>query len=166
MSMSVGSESGEEQPMMEINTTPLIDVMLVLLIVLIISIPPMTQAVNLDLPTGKSAPPLIPPEVITLEVDFDGTYLWNGTTVPDMATLESYFRQESVKQPQPELHRGRREVELPRQFSWEHQSFSAGQSCPALHAPRTPGPQEASLRPACSRREHRYEKLHRKRIVG
>ena len=104
MSMSVGSESGEDQPMMEINTTPLIDVMLVLLIVLIISIPPMTQAVNLDLPTGKSAPPATPPEVINLEVDFDGTYLWNGTTVPDMATLESYFRQESVKQPQPELH--------------------------------------------------------------
>ena len=105
MSMSVGSGgAAEPQPMMEINTTPLIDVMLVLLIVLIISIPPMTQAVNLDMPTGKNTPPLTLPEVIDLEIDFDGTYLWNGTVVPDMATLESYFRQESGKPVQPELH--------------------------------------------------------------
>jgi biopolymer transport protein ExbD len=105
MAMSVGS-GGEDQPMMDINTTPLIDVMLVLLIYLIISLPPATHAVKLDMPQG--APPSNPdkpkPEVIELEIDFDGTYLWNGTPVDSLKTLESYFRQESTKEPQPELH--------------------------------------------------------------
>jgi len=105
MSMSVGpSGSDEAAPMMEINTTPLIDVMLVLLIVLIISIPPATHAVKLDMPQGKGAPPDVKSEVIELEIDFDGTYLWNGTPVDSIATLEGYFRQESGKEPQPELH--------------------------------------------------------------
>ena len=104
MSMSVGSPGGEEEPMMEINTTPLIDVMLVLLIYLIISLPPVTHAVKLDMPQGKGTPPTVQPEVIELEVDFDGTYLWNGNPVADFATLESYFKQESGKEPQPELH--------------------------------------------------------------
>ncbi|HTE42101.1 MAG TPA: biopolymer transporter ExbD [Steroidobacteraceae bacterium] len=103
MSFSSGSVD-EAQPMMEINTTPLIDVMLVLLIVLIISIPPATHAVKLDMPQGKGAPPPVQPEVIELEIDFDGTYLWNGTPVTSVQTLESYFRQESGKEPQPELH--------------------------------------------------------------
>jgi biopolymer transport protein ExbD len=105
MAMSVGS-GGDEEPMMDINTTPLIDVMLVLLIYLIISLPPATHAVKLDMPQGP--PPAtenqIKPEVISLEVDFDGTYLWNGTPIDGLAALEDYFEQESVKDPQPELH--------------------------------------------------------------
>jgi len=103
MAMSVGS-GGDDEPMMDINTTPLIDVMLVLLIYLIISLPPATHAVKLDMPQGKAQPKTVEPEVINLEVDFDGTYLWNGTPVDTIVTLESYFRQESVKEPQPELH--------------------------------------------------------------
>jgi biopolymer transport protein ExbD len=105
MAMSVGSASDGE-PIMDINTTPLIDVMLVLLIYLIISLPPATHAVKLDMPQTQSNPPTetVKPEVISLEVDFDGTYLWNGTPVDSLATLESYFRQESGKVPQPELH--------------------------------------------------------------
>jgi biopolymer transport protein ExbD len=103
MSMSVGGS--EDEPMMDINTTPLIDVMLVLLIMFIITIPIMTHAVKLDMPRPKDAPQnLIPPEVIDLEIDFDGTILWNGNTVGDFATLEGYFKVEAAKEPQPELH--------------------------------------------------------------
>jgi len=103
MAMSVGSSSGV---MCDINTTPLIDVMLVLLVTLIVSLPVMTHAVKLDMPNPNAQPPPpdTPPEVIDLEIDFDGTVAWNGTPVPDMATLEGYFRNESVKEPQPEIH--------------------------------------------------------------
>jgi biopolymer transport protein ExbD len=102
--MSVGGSEGE--PMMEINTTPLIDVMLVLLIMFIITIPVMTHAVKLDMPrpNPNSVEPPVPPEVIELEIDFDGTILWNGTTVSGFGTLEKYFSVEAGKQPQPELH--------------------------------------------------------------
>lgn len=106
MSMSVGSDSGEDEPMVEMNTTPLIDVMLVLLIMFIITIPVMTHAVKLDMPQVTEPPPpdAPKPEVIEIEIDFDGTIVWNGTVVPNIATLEGYFRQESQKDPQPELH--------------------------------------------------------------
>ena len=103
MGMSAGSAEGE--PMMEINTTPLIDVMLVLLIMFIITIPVMTHAVKLDMPRPTDAPPPpVQPEVIDIEIDFDGTVVWNGSTISGMDQLESYFRQESQKDPQPELH--------------------------------------------------------------
>ncbi len=105
MSMSVGSESGEDGAMCDINTTPLIDVMLVLLIMFIITIPVMTHAVKLDMPRPTDAPPPpVQPEVIDIEIDFDGTVVWNGSTISGMDQLESYFRQESQKDPQPELH--------------------------------------------------------------
>jgi biopolymer transport protein ExbD len=103
MSMNVGSAEGEA--MCDINTTPLIDVMLVLLIMFIITIPIMTHAVKLDMPQPNNAPPpAVKPEVIDLEVDFDGTVVWNGTVVPSLQTLETYFRSESTKEPQPEIH--------------------------------------------------------------
>jgi biopolymer transport protein ExbD len=102
MAMSVGA-GGEE--MCDINTTPLIDVMLVLLVTLIVSLPIMTHAVKLDMPQATDPPPEeLRPEVIDLELDFDGTVVWNGTTVQDLPTLERYFRTESVKEPQPEIH--------------------------------------------------------------
>ena len=105
MSMSVGSESGDDGAMCDINTTPLIDVMLVLLIMFIITIPVMTHAVKLDMPRPTDAPPPpVQPEVIDIEIDFDGTVVWNGTTVAGLDQLEGYFRQESQKDPQPELH--------------------------------------------------------------
>jgi len=102
MSMQVGEQSAE---FCDINTTPLIDVMLVLLVTLIMSLPIMTHAVKLDMPQANNPPPPdLRPEVIELEVDFDGTVVWNGTVVPSINTLESYFRVESDKVPQPEIH--------------------------------------------------------------
>ena len=104
MSMSVGSSS-EAEAMCDINTTPLIDVMLVLLIMFIITIPIMTHAVKLDMPMpNNQPPPETRPEVIDLEVDFDGAVVWNGTVVGNLSTLENYLRQESGKDPQPEIH--------------------------------------------------------------
>ena len=70
----------------------------------IITIPVMTHAVKLDMPRANNAPSTATPVVIQLEIDFDGTVLWNGTPVPDLDTLESYFRTEAAKEPQPELH--------------------------------------------------------------
>lgn len=103
MSMNLGGESNEA--LCDINTTPLIDVMLVLLIMFIITIPIMTHAVKLDMPQPNNAPPpTVRPEVIDLEVDFDGTVVWNGTVVPSLSTLETYLRSESGKDPQPEIH--------------------------------------------------------------
>jgi biopolymer transport protein ExbD len=103
MAMSVGG-GGDDEPMMDINTTPLIDVMLVLLIMFIITLPVMTHAVKLDMPQAKNTPP--PPvvvEPIQLEIDWDGTVIWNGTPV-QLSALEGYFRVEAAKNPQPEVH--------------------------------------------------------------
>lgn len=104
MAMNVGS-GGEGEPMMEINTTPLIDVMLVLLIMFIITLPVMTHAVKLDMPRPNSNP--TPPneviEPIRLDIDWDGAIIWNGSQV-QLQDLEGYFRNEASKSPQPELH--------------------------------------------------------------
>jgi biopolymer transport protein ExbD len=100
--MSIGG-GGEDEPMMDINMTPLIDVMLVLLIMFIITIPVMTHAVKLDMPRATNAPSNVQPIVINLEIDFDGTVLWNGTPV-EIEALEGYFRREAANEPQPELH--------------------------------------------------------------
>jgi biopolymer transport protein ExbD len=103
MAMSVGG-GGEDEPMMDINTTPLIDVMLVLLIMFIITLPVMTHAVKLDMPqTRNTTPPPVVIEPIRLDVDWDGTIIWNGNVV-QIGALEGYFRQEAAKNPQPELH--------------------------------------------------------------
>ena len=105
MGMQVGSGgSSDPEVMIDINTTPLIDVMLVLIIMLIITIPVQTHAVKLNMPVGNPPPPLTPPEVITLEVDFDGTILWNGDTIPDRPTLEARFRGAAAQAVQPEFH--------------------------------------------------------------
>ena len=105
MAMSVGgSPGGEPEVMVDINTTPLIDVMLVLLIMLIITIPIQTHAVKLNMPVGNPPPPATPPEVVTIEVDFDGTVLWNGDTVADRPTLEAKFRGAAAQPIQPEFH--------------------------------------------------------------
>ena len=103
MAMSAGAVD-EDGPMMEMNMTPLIDVLLVLLVMFIITIPVMTHAVKLDMPRATNAPQTVLPAVINLEIDYDGTVLWNGTTVPDLDTLDAYFRREATVEPQPELH--------------------------------------------------------------
>ena len=93
MAMNVGSGGGAEPDVMvDINTTPLIDVMLVLLIMLIITIPIQLHAVNLNMPVGTPPPPTEQPVVVTIDVDFDGTVYWNGEQVPSRAVLEEKLR--------------------------------------------------------------------------
>jgi biopolymer transport protein ExbD len=96
--------SADPHVLADINTTPLIDVMLVLLVMLIITIPIKTHAVRLTMPA--SAPPqvTVQPDVVTVEVDFDGTILWNGQVVPDRATLEGKLLAAAGAPIQPELH--------------------------------------------------------------
>jgi len=90
---------------MDMNTTPLIDVMLVLLIMLIMTIPIQTHAVKLDMPTNdQSTPPPVQPEVVNIAIDFDGTVTWDGNVVPNIDKLEEYFAGVSGKDPQPEIH--------------------------------------------------------------
>ena len=104
MAMSVGEGGADAAPMMDINMTPLIDVLLVLLVMFIITIPVMTHAVKLDMPRPTNAPlQQVDPVVIQLEIDFDGTVLWNGTPVT-VDSLDTYFRREAANDPQPELH--------------------------------------------------------------
>jgi biopolymer transport protein ExbD len=106
MSMSVGSPKagGDPEPMMEMNMTPLIDVMLVLIIMLIITIPKQNHSVNLNMPVGNPPPSNIKPVVVTIDVDFDGTILWDGQVVPDRATLESKLASVAAMADQPEVH--------------------------------------------------------------
>jgi len=106
MAMKIGSGSATHDPdvMVDINTTPLIDVMLVLLIMLIITIPIQTHAVKLNMPIGTPPPPPVPPEVVTIEVDFDGTLIWNGRVVPDRQELEERLRAAAEMPDQPEVH--------------------------------------------------------------
>jgi biopolymer transport protein ExbD len=94
--------AAREGALCEINTTPLIDVMLVLLVTLIISLPLMTHAVKIDLPQVPSSQPA--QEVIELEIEFDGTVVWNGTPVASLQQLDSYLRAEARRDPQPEIH--------------------------------------------------------------
>ena len=103
MGMSVGSGGSEGAPMMEMNTTPLIDVLLVLIVMLIITLPVMTHAVKLDMPRPDNAPPPVQPELINITIDYDGTVLWNGTPVPNQSTLDRYFKVEAAKEPQPQV---------------------------------------------------------------
>ena len=101
MAMAVGSIEGKSYS--DINMTPLIDVMLVLLIIFIITIPTQTHAVKIDNPSHEQRPPATPPKVIDLSIDFDGTLQWNKATV-DRSTLQSYISQEAARNPQPEVH--------------------------------------------------------------
>ena len=106
MSMNVGSSGGSNEPevMMDINTTPLIDVMLVLIIMLIITIPIQTHAVKLNMPIGNPPPPPTPPEIVQIDVDFDGTVLWNGTIIPTQEELELRLATAAAQPVQPEVH--------------------------------------------------------------
>src|SRR5439155_27012340 len=104
MSMSVGTGSGSEPDvMMDINTTPLIDVMLVLLVMLIITIPIQTHAVKLNMPIGNPPPPPEPPQVVKLDVDFDGTVYWNGEQV-EINSHDDRFKTAAAQPIQPEFH--------------------------------------------------------------
>jgi biopolymer transport protein ExbD len=87
----------------EINTTPLIDIMLVLLITLIIALPLMTHGVSIELPHAAPPQQTAPPEVIDLDIEFDGTVLWNGTVMESLQQLARYLRSEAPKDPQPQM---------------------------------------------------------------
>jgi len=105
MGMNVGSSGGDEDGVMvEMNTTPLIDVMLVLIIMLIITIPLQTHAVKMNMPVGPSSAPPKPPEIVRIDVDFDGTIGWNGEIVPDRATLENKLSMVAAQPDQAEVH--------------------------------------------------------------
>ncbi|HWK36570.1 biopolymer transporter ExbD [Sphingomonas sp.] len=102
MAMSGGRDDG--QPMMEMNTTPLIDVMLVLLIMFIITIPVQTHAVKVDLPQNSDAPkPPIEPDKNKVSIDAAGGVFWNGTPIDDV-TLSQYLERTKAMSPEPELH--------------------------------------------------------------
>ena len=106
MAMNVGSGTATSDPevMMDINTTPLIDVMLVLLVMLIITIPIQLHSVNLNLPTGNPPPPLVLPEVVKIDIDSGGVVYWNGLPLPDRAALEDNLKAAANQAVQPELH--------------------------------------------------------------
>jgi biopolymer transport protein ExbD len=107
MSMNVGSggaANADPEPMMEMNMTPLIDVMLVLIIMLIITIPKANHSVNLNMPVGTPPPQTTEPIVVTIDVDFDGTILWDGQAIPDRNTLEQKLMNIAAQADQPEVH--------------------------------------------------------------
>jgi len=112
MAMSVGSpDDGEDQMNSTINTTPLVDVMLVLLIIFLITIPVVTQSVPLELPKERNVPTQTKPENIVIAVDRDGDVYWNMERLPDSETLVNRLKEKSVLDPQPEVHiRGDLEV--------------------------------------------------------
>ena len=104
MAMNLGSGDGDPEVMMDINTTPLIDVMLVLIIMLIITIPVQLHAVNMNLPQGKPPPPNKPPVVVTIDIHADGTVLWDSVAVADRAALDLKLRQVALAADPPEVH--------------------------------------------------------------
>lgn len=105
MGMSVGSGGSEENaPMSVINTTPLVDVMLVLLIIFLITIPVINKTVKVTLPKAANIPTQTTPENITVAIDSSGNVYWNEVQVPDRESLQQLVSSEAVKTPQPEIH--------------------------------------------------------------
>jgi len=101
--MAFGTQDDTDDVMNEINMTPLVDVMLVLLIIFIITVPVMKHSVNIDLPRATSTPQDTKPETIRLSVDADGQYFWNEQAMPEQQ-LETRLQAEAARTPQPELH--------------------------------------------------------------
>jgi biopolymer transport protein ExbD len=104
MAMQIGGEEGEEALNSTINTTPLVDVMLVLLIIFLITIPVVTQSIQLELPKERNLPTQTKPENIVIAVNRDGDIHWGMQAVPDIETLVDRLKTEAVKEPQPEVH--------------------------------------------------------------
>jgi biopolymer transport protein ExbD len=105
MSISTGGGPGEdEEPISTINTTPLVDVMLVLLIIFLITVPVITQSVNVELPKAANIPTQTKPENINIAVDVDGNVFWNTGLVPTQEALLDRLKAVAVMDPQPEVH--------------------------------------------------------------
>ncbi len=103
MGMNVGGGGGDDEVMSNINTTPLVDVMLVLLIIFLITIPVITQTVRLELPDAKNQTIITKPDDITIAVDLEGQIYWNIRPVTSDELLDR-LKVEAVKVPQPEVH--------------------------------------------------------------
>ena len=103
MGMNVSS-GGSDEPMCEVNTTPLIDVMLVLLVMLILTLPVQNHAVKLEMPPPSNTPVTENPDRIYVEIDPDGTVVINGSAMSGIPQIEEFFKNESGKFPQPEIH--------------------------------------------------------------
>ena len=111
MSMMVGSPDAEDDLVADINTTPLVDVMLVLLIIFLITIPVVIQSVSVELPKERNLPTQTKPENIVIAVNKDGDVFWNNQLVADERMLLNRLREVAVRQPQPEIHiRGDKEA--------------------------------------------------------
>jgi biopolymer transport protein ExbD len=112
MAMNLASADGDEDEMNStINTTPLVDVMLVLLIIFLITIPVVTQSIQMELPKERNLPTQTKPENIVIQVNRDGDIYWGMERLPDTETLVTRLKTQSVKEPQPEVHiRGDSEV--------------------------------------------------------
>ena len=106
MSMNVGSISGDDGPsvMATINTTPLVDVMLVMLIIFLITIPVITKTVKVELPRAVNIPTTTKPENITIAVSKTGTIYWNDKQVASLTDLINQVKAVAVRKPQPEIH--------------------------------------------------------------
>jgi biopolymer transport protein ExbD len=104
MNVGSGGSSGNQDVILDINTTPLIDVMLVLLVMLIITIPIQLHSVNLNMQTGNPPPPLVKPEVVKIDIDPSSVVYWNGEAVADRAMLEEKLAGAAAQAVQPELH--------------------------------------------------------------
>ena len=104
MAISVGGAGAEEKPMSDINTTPLVDVMLVLLIIFLITIPVVIQQVPMELPKERNVPTQTKPENITISINKDGDVFWGMELVPDSKALFEKLKLVAVQDPQPEVH--------------------------------------------------------------
>jgi biopolymer transport protein ExbD len=118
MGMSVstgGGPSGDDEPMSAINTTPLVDVMLVLLIIFLITVPVITQSVKVNLPKAANIPTQTKPENVNIAVDVDGNVYWNTAMIPTQEALLDRLKGVAVQDPQPEVH-----VRGDQQTKWEN----------------------------------------------
>jgi biopolymer transport protein ExbD len=104
MSMNVGDSAEDDKAISEINVTPLVDVMLVLLIIFLITIPVITQSVKVDLPKAANIPTQTRPENINIAVDTEGNVYWNTMLVPTQEALLERIKSIAVLDPQPEIH--------------------------------------------------------------
>jgi biopolymer transport protein ExbD len=161
MAIAVGRDEGE--PMVEPNVIPLVDVMLVLLIIMIITVPVMTQAVKIDLPKEVNQPTVTKPENINLSIDFDGSVYWNENSV-NRSDLLDYVLQEAVKDPQPEVH-----IRADKRARYEHVSDTLAvlQRGGALDgsAPQLPSRRWRAW-PCCSARRRGLTKPRRDRCLS
>ena len=104
MSMHIGAADAEDQINSEINTTPLVDIMLVLLIIFLVTIPVIIKSVQITLPVASNIVTVTKPENVVIGVDKEGNFYWNDAPVPSTAELFEKLKLEAVKVPQPEVH--------------------------------------------------------------